>query len=119
LYPPPEDFDSTLLAGSTIEFVSYAEYQVNLHLSNDLVLVIESGYDFNGLTDGVESVHSFPIEHSSLMRIVGDEVASVEFDRASGNMVISFKRGTSLHLTGDAGPYESYRLISKDVDIIV
>ncbi|GAB3043432.1 DUF6188 family protein [Stenotrophomonas tumulicola] len=119
MHPLPKDFDSSILVGRTIESICYAEYQVSLYFSGELTLQIESGYELHGSDGFIESVSSFPVAASSLMSVIGDEVESAEFKRVSGNMVICFNRGASLHLRGDVGQYESYRLTSKSMDIIV
>lgn len=115
----PSDFNSSLLVGRTFESICFAKYQVNLHLSNGLTIQVESGYEFSDLKGVSESVSGFPLESSALLKILGDEISSVEFDRPSGDIAIYLKGGGLLSLKGDAGQYESYRMIFKDRDIVV
>lgn len=119
MYPLPIDFDSSYLVGKCVEGIFFAEYQVNLNFSDDVILQIEGGYVLE-LAPGIREDHKgFPIEESRLPSVVGDVVKALEFDRSSGDMTISFAKGALLHVRGDSGPYESYRLTSKDGDIVV
>lgn len=119
MYPLPEDFDASYLSGRCVEGVCFAEFQINLHFSGAVILQIEGRHEFEHAAGASEIHDRFPIEQSHLPSIIGDVVTALEFDRPSGDMKISFARGAKLCLWGDCGPYESYRLTSKDGNIVV
>ena len=115
----PETFDSSFFRGKEIENITFAAYQVNLHLDGNVWVQIEGRYKL--LRDGeiIETVNAFPIMQSSLLQLIGKKVTDVSFTARSGDIELALENGHKLLIEGDTGPYESYRLFDGQKEMIV
>jgi hypothetical protein len=115
----PSSFDSSYLEGKQIESICFLEFQVNIYFSDKAVLQIEGIFEFTDASGVPETSTEFPLAHSRLPSIVGDTVQHLSFDGSTGNIRLLFSKGAMLRVEGGSGPYESYRLLRGNEDIVV
>lgn len=115
----PETFDPSFLRGKEIENITFAAYQVNLHLNGKVWVQIEGRYKL--LCDGqiIETVSTFPILQSSLLQLIGKKITDVSFTVRSGDIELVLENGHRLLIEGDTGPYESYRLFDGQKELVI
>lgn len=118
MYGLPENYDTSFLKGKEVESVCFARYQVNVNFEGGVWIQIESGYRIVSQCEDLEVVMSFPAVHSVFPTLLGVRVVDVATS-AAGDMEIRFDGGLALRLTGDSGPYESYRIFDGVREVIV
>ncbi|TWI03647.1 hypothetical protein IP90_01461 [Luteimonas cucumeris] len=119
MYALPEDFESAVIVGKTVERICFSKYQLNIFFSEDFAIQIEGRFNFRLALGAEESVQGFPIETSNLLGVLDEKIDSVDCDKISGDMAIKFSNSALLHLWGDNGPYESYSLFINGGRIII
>lgn len=115
----PTTFDPHFIKGKEVESILFAAYQVNLYFSNNVRIQIEGSYKLYCGNEELESVKTFPVLNSSLLRLIGKKTLDVLFTPSSGNIEIKFEDTMRLLIDGEVGPYESYRLFDGRNEIIV
>lgn len=108
MYGLPKDFDGSFFVGKRIELVSFAAYHIWIGFEERISITIESSFAHqeSALPSPAQSP---PVESSSLMRLVGRMVTSVEADEY-GTLSLTFDDGQILRCFDDTENYECYRI---------
>jgi hypothetical protein len=118
MYGLPKDFDASFLIGREVESICFAQYQVNFRFSDGVWIQIEGAFKHFQQDDLIEVAEGFPIQQSSLMRMLGQKVVAVNFS-VNGDINLTFSNGNKLFIAGECGPYEAYIICNGKKEIIV
>jgi len=116
---PPKDFDSHFLVGKRVESIAVAAYQVNIYLSERVWIQIEGHYELIEKGIRIENIQTFPISQTLLPRIIGRTATRADCDLETGDIRIDMEGGLEIVISGNSGPYESYRLYDGQKETIV
>ena len=112
MYGLPADFNPSVFVGCKLEMICFAEYQVYLHFSNNVLVSVESALNVNGVNYGV------PLKNADFMHLVGHSVVSA-LGNKEGDLTVIFDDGSSLSVLDTEDQYESYRIRVGGSEIIV
>lgn len=119
MYGLPKSFDPSFLLARPVEEVTFTAFQVNVYFHGKVWIQIEGRYCLFERGELIESVTGFPLQSSSLLRLLGKKGVAVSFEAETGNLEIHFEDGYTLSITGDVGPYEAYRMSDGSTELVV
>ena len=119
MYRLPDDENLSFLRGLKAELVCFAAYQVNLHFQGDVSITIFGSFRHIASEGSIPEMDgSFPLQSSELMRLLEEEINSVQ-TKADATLILGFSNGDQLVIEGDNGPYESYHVKNGEKVVIV
>ena len=106
----------SFLRGQEVEMVCFAIYSIYLHLSNNVIITIESPLrHYCAGESGEGRIDDFPLSESKLMRLLSCKVTEFQIEN-NVSLVLFFSNGDKVIIIPRKG-YESYH-IKHDGDVM-
>lgn len=103
-----KDTDLTFLIKRKIERIDYTDYQAQLYLTDSIIISIEGDCELNNESISYENLSQL-VEKSIFGVIIQDD----------SSIILVFVDGNRLKILDSNSNYESYQIITPDIDIIV
>lgn len=119
MYGLPPEFDAGVFVGRTLHEVCFTENQVLLGFDGDVRISIQSSLSHQlAGTEMAPEVTTVPVSSSTLMQLVGLQVAGASAD-TDGTLCLTFSNDDVIYIFDDTSEYESYQLNIRGQLIVV
>jgi len=118
MYGLPQDFDTSVFVGKSLQLVSFTANTIHLAFDDEVSITVESSFAHDLGQTGPPTVETVPVRESRLMQLVERTVVRAEA-RDRGTLVLYFDNGQTFFCFDDLPQYESYSITLGDRQIIV
>jgi hypothetical protein len=126
MYGLPEDVDTGMFVGRTIDQVCFTVNQVLIHLDDDLHLIIEGEFSLaaagaaasGAAGEGVASGSTAATAHHEIARLVGARIVRARGTR-DGTLTLECESGDVLQLFDVSPMYEAYTILHRGQEWII
>ncbi len=120
MYGLPTNFDASFFIDRIVQSVSFSENTVTISFVEQIVLTIESSYEYENLHSPhvPKEVRTVPVSESRLMEIAGLTVVGANGE-PNGTLSIEFSGNRFLRCFDDSKQFESYRIMVGTREIVV
>jgi len=110
MYGLPDDFPAEVFVGTTLQEISFLEYQVRFFFGEALAITVEASFSHATDASGKGmTVHYVPVLSSGVMALTGHTVSAAVGAR-DGTLTLTFDNGNALAFYDSTPTYEAYSI---------